>query len=131
MCFGTALETPNVTCRAPTNLAPMAPTVKLIVFVPTSHSNAVRTALGDAGAGRIGNYSHCSFSTQGVGRFLPEEGSRPHSGQLGNMQAIVEERIEVLCESSVASAAIEAMLSAHPYEKPAYELYSLLSIDDL
>lgn len=72
--------------------------VKIVVFAPESHADAVRKALGDAGAGAIGDYTHCSFSVKGVGRFTPLAGSDPAIGEVGKPEAAVEERIEVICE---------------------------------
>jgi hypothetical protein len=105
--------------------------VKIVVSAPLTHADAVRKALGDAGAGRVGNYSHCSFTTRGVGRFVPLEGAEPHIGTIGEPAVVEEERIEVVCESTVVRAAIESMLSVHPYEDSMYELYALVQLDDL
>jgi hypothetical protein len=71
--------------------------VKLVVFVPESHADIVRDALGKAGAGKIGNYTFCSFSIKGVGRFKPADGANPAIGKVGEMEAVNEERIEVAC----------------------------------
>lgn len=59
-------------------MTPVATNVKIVVFVPETHTDVVREAMGKAGAGKIGNYSHCTFSSKGVGRFKPEEGADPH-----------------------------------------------------
>ena len=74
---------------------------KLVVFVPREAEDQVREALGKAGAGAIGNYSHCSFSTEGTGRFLPEEGSEPAIGQLGQLEAVSEVRIETIFPETI------------------------------
>src|SRR4030067_928831 len=68
--------------------------VKIVVFVPETHADAVREAIGKAGAGKIGNYTHCSFSSQGIGRFKPEEGAHPAVGKIGKIESGREERIE-------------------------------------
>lgn len=61
----------------------MSNLVKIVVFVPLTHTDIVRQAIGDAGAGIIGNYSHCSFSSKGTGRYKPLEGAKPAIGEVG------------------------------------------------
>jgi len=99
--------------------------VLLVVSVPLEHADAVRQAIHEAGGGNQGKYSHCSFSYRGVGRFVPEAGANPAVGEVGKLEAVDEERIEVLCERSVIPAVIEAMKKAHPYEEPAYHFFSV------
>ena len=96
---------------------------KLVVFAPKSHAEAIRKALGDAGAGAIGNYTHCSFSAEGYGRFLPGEGTNPFIGEAGRIEAVEEERIETVYPVTIEKQVIKAMLDAHPYEEPAYDIY--------
>jgi hypothetical protein len=105
--------------------------VKIVVFVPRTHAEAVRQALGDAGAGRIGQYSHCSFSADGVGRFTPLAGAQPAIGAVGEFESVEEERIECICEREVARQVVAAVRAAHPYEQPAIDIYPLLSEQDL
>ena len=102
--------------------------VKIVVFVPESHADIVRKAVGDAGAGKIGNYSHCSFSSKGEGRFLPLEGAKPTIGSVGNFEAVDEERIEFVCDRSDLEKVIAAMKKAHPYEEVAFDVYPLLDL---
>ena len=99
--------------------------VKLIVTVPSSHADVVREAMGKAGAGRVGNYEFCSFSTKGVGRFRPLEGAHPAIGSVGQLESVDEERIEVTCSSELVADVIAAIKSVHPYEEPAIDVYSL------
>lgn len=99
--------------------------VKIVVFVPETDAESVRTALGNAGAGRIGNYRNCSFSCKGTGRFQPESGANPHIGTIGELEAVAEERIETVCERSQLGAVVAAMKAAHPYEEVAYDVYAL------
>lgn len=103
----------------------------IVVFAPATHADDVRAALAGAGAGRVGEYSACSFSAPGTGRFLPGAGSRAFIGEPGRAEEVAEQRIECVCPASAARAAIEAMLATHPYEEPAYHCYSALSLDDL
>ena len=81
--------------------------------------------MGDAGAGKIGNYSHCSFSSKGIGRFNPQEGAQPQIGSVGNLEEVVEERIEVTCSRELLNSVIEAIKKVHPYEEIAYDVYTL------
>ncbi|WP_338750152.1 Nif3-like dinuclear metal center hexameric protein [Bacillus sp. FJAT-52991] len=98
---------------------------KLVVFVPGTHEQAVREALGAAGAGFIGEYSHCSFSSQGTGRFQPSAEAAPYIGQAGTLQEVAEVKIETIYPESIEKKVLSAMLKAHPYEEVAYDLYPL------
>ena len=75
--------------------------VKLAVFAPMSHADAVRQALGEAGAGRIDNYDFCSFSTRGIGRYRGNQNSNPAIGKAGNHEAVEEEKIEVIVPRAI------------------------------
>lgn len=105
--------------------------VKIVVFVPRSHADAVRQAMGNAGAGKIGNYSNNSFSIDGVGRFKPLDGAKPFIGEVGKFEEVEEVRIECVCERSNAKEAIAAMRKAHPYEEVAFDVYPLISEEEL
>jgi dinuclear metal center YbgI/SA1388 family protein len=96
---------------------------KIVVFVPGDSAEAVRKALGDAGAGFIGNYSHCTFSADGTGRFLPGDQTNPYIGQPGVMETVDEVRIETIVPETLIKKVLTAMLKAHPYEEPAFDLY--------
>ncbi len=109
----------------------MSERVKLVVFVPQSHADAVRRAMGDAGAGRIGQYSHCSFSAEGIGRYMPQAGAQPAIGKVGKLEAVEEERIECVCERAQAKAVIAAIRAVHPYEEVALDIYPLLDESEL
>jgi len=100
--------------------------VKIVVYVPESHADAVRNAMGAAGAGRIGRYSYCSFSSKGIGRFLPGEGAQPAIGTVGSLTQVPEERIEVVCARSLLEQVIAAIKSVHPYEEVALDIYPLI-----
>ena len=105
--------------------------VKIVVTVPSENADAIREALGKAGAGKLGNYSFCSFSVTGTGRFLPNEHAHPHIGEPGKPETVTEERIEVICERANAKEVITALRAAHPYEEPAVDIYPLLDERDL
>ena len=108
----------------------MPEAVKIIVTVPETQADALRQAIGDAGAGDISNYSHCSFSVKGVGRFLPQDGAHPAIGSVGKPEAVIEERIEVTCTNGKLPKVMRAILATHPYEAPAIDIYPLLRITD-
>ncbi|MCI0533132.1 hypothetical protein L0Y49_02835 [bacterium] len=97
-------------------------------YVPTAHADNVREALARAGAGSIGNYSHCSFSSKGVGRFKGEAGSNPTIGKAGRIEKIAEERIEAICGKKELKAVLEAVRVAHPYEEPVVFAVKILTI---
>lgn len=99
--------------------------VKIVVFVPESHADIVREAMGRAGAGKIGNYTFCSFSSRGIGRFKPETGANPTIGEVGRLESVEEERVEAVCERGKLKAVIEAIKRVHPYEEVALDAYPL------
>ncbi|MED1725314.1 Nif3-like dinuclear metal center hexameric protein [Brevibacillus parabrevis] len=98
---------------------------KLVVFVPATHREAVFTAMSEAGAGHVGNYSHCSFQVGGTGTFLPGDGTNPHIGSQGKLEHVEEVRIEMVVPASRQAAVIKAMQAAHPYEEVAYDVIPL------
>lgn len=98
---------------------------KLAVFVPEAHVDEMLRSLGDVGAGAIGDYSHCTFSTAGTGRFLPGINANPYIGQKGKLEAVSEMKVETIYPEYLEKKVIQAMKSTHPYEEPAYDLYSL------
>lgn len=102
--------------------------VKLVVFVPEENADEVRQALGEAGAGRIGEYSFCSYSIKGVGRFKPSENADPHIGSANKLESVDEERIEVACEKEQATEIINVIKKVHPYEEVVIDIYPMLSL---
>jgi len=100
---------------------------KIVVYVPLDHADKVREAIGKAGGGKLGKYSFCSFSTPGVGRFVPDEGAKPHIGEVGKMEQVEEERIEVTCNTDVVGNVIAAIKRVHPYEEIAMDVWPLES----
>ncbi|MGG1658721.1 Nif3-like dinuclear metal center hexameric protein [Brevibacillus sp. NRS-1366] len=98
---------------------------KLVVFVPVTHRDAVFAAISEAGAGHVGNYSHCSFQVEGTGTFLPGEATNPHIGIQGRLEKAEEVRLEMVVPASRQSAVIKALLAAHPYEEVAYDIIPL------
>lgn len=88
--------------------------VKLVIFVPLTHTDILRKAMGDAGTGKLGNYTHCTFSTKGFGRFLPAEGAHPFIGEVGKEEAVEEERIETVCYKKDLKEIIAAIKKSSP-----------------
>ena len=105
--------------------------VKIVVFVPLTHTDKVREAIASAGGGVTGNYVHCSFSSQGTGRFRPNTKAKPHIGKANQLEEIEEERIEFTCLKDKAKSVISAIKSVHPYEEVALDIYPLLQEKDL
>ena len=98
---------------------------KIVVYVPKEHQQTLRKAMCDAGAGFIGNYSNCTFSSEGVGTFLPLEGTKPYLGKQGVLEQAQEVRLETIVPNSLLRTVLEAMKKAHPYEEPAYDIYTV------
>lgn len=101
------------------------PLVKLVVFVPETHAELLRQALGNAGAGHLGRYSHCTFSASGVGTFLPQEGARPFLGEPGRLERVAEVRVEAILPEALLEGALRAVRRVHPYEEVACDVYPL------
>lgn len=100
---------------------------KIVVYAPLTHADAVRAAMGGAGAGRIGAYTHCSFSQRGTGRYVPSGAANPFIGQAGVPEAVEEERVEMNCAKELLPAVLTAIKAAHPYEEIVMDIYE--SID--
>lgn len=97
---------------------------KLATFVPRDDVEAVHTALADAGAGRIGDYEACAFSTEGTGYFRPGDATQPHIGTAGGaLEAVDEVKLEVEVARWDLGAVLDALQAAHPYEEVAYDVY--------
>jgi hypothetical protein len=97
-------------------------TYKICFFVPESHLEVVKQALFRAGAGKLGNYSCCSWQVLGEGQFKPIENSTPFIGEINQVSTVKEYKVEVLCMKTKLNKAIDALLEAHPYEVPAFEV---------
>ena len=101
------------------------PIVTIETFVPETHAQKVRKVMGNTGAGKMGNYSHCSFSVKGVGRFEPEVGSKPTIGKVNKLIEVKEERITMQCERRLLKQVISAIKKVHPYEEVPVFVYSI------
>lgn len=112
------------------NISPLIPTKreeysKLIIYVPTTHLEIVREVMASSGVGQIGNYSHCTFTTTGMGSFKPLEGSQPFIGTQNEIEIVEEVKIEGVIATQAVSQAIKAIKAVHPYEEMAYDVYAL------
>lgn len=99
---------------------------KWVVYVPRENADAVREAVFAAGAGHIGDYSHCSWSVSGIGQFLPHDGASPAIGSVGTVERVAEDRFEVVAPARARGAVLAAMRAAHPYEEPAFDIFALV-----
>jgi hypothetical protein len=99
---------------------------KLVVFVPGDSLDALRDALFDAGAGRIGAYERCSWYTEGTGTFFGAAGADPSVGEAGREERVPELRLETVFPVEREDDVVAALRRAHPYEEPAFDIYALL-----
>lgn len=99
---------------------------KISVFIPEEHADALKRAMFNAGAGRIGNYECCSFETLGIGQFKPLKGANPFIGKPEQIEKVKELKVEMVCEDEYIRAVVEAMKKNHPYEMPAYDIIKLV-----
>ena len=111
-----------------TNTRPLVETsaeafVKIIIYTPLEAVEAVKTALGEANAGQLGDYVYCSFSTQGLGTFKPLQGAHPAIGEVGTLEHVEEVKVEAIAKSSDVTSIIKAVQAVHPYEVMAYDVF--------
>ncbi len=95
---------------------------KLCFYVPESHLERVKTAVFDAGAGRIGDYEHCAWQVLGEGQFRPLAGASPFIGSPETLERLAEYRVELVCSDDKIADAVHALRQAHPYEEPAFDV---------
>ncbi|GFG95475.1 Nif3-like dinuclear metal center hexameric protein [Mycobacterium timonense] len=99
---------------------------KWVIYVPQENAEAVQAAVFEAGAGHIGDYSHCSWSVTGIGQFLPHEGASPAVGSVGNVERVTEDRFEVVAPARTRAAVLAALRAAHLYEEPAFDIFAMV-----
>lgn len=97
----------------------------LYFHVPETHVEQVKNAIFAAGAGIIGNYSHCSWQILGQGQFKPLEGSNAFIGDVNHLETVAEYKVETVCATNYITAVIAALKKAHPYETPSYQIVPL------
>lgn len=116
----------GLSSRVPLKVTTACELVKLVVFVPVDQLEQLRSALFPFAATQ-GKYRDCSFAAGGVGTFTPIEGAEPFTGTVGVLAKVDEERLELLIERAHLPRAVKALLAAHPYEEPAFDIYPLLN----
>ena len=99
--------------------------VRLEVYVPLTHCEAVKAAMAEAGAGKLGNYDSCFWQVVGTGQFRPMEGSNPYLGSKGEIEKVEEAKIECICEEAKIKDIVAAMKKAHPYETAAFSYWKV------
>ena len=102
--------------------------VKVWVYCPGDVVTDLRRAIGNAGGGQIGNYTHCCFVTEGTGYFLPQEGSNPAIGSVGQPESVLESRIEFECHADLVVDVIDAIKQVHPYEEVPIDILPMLEV---
>lgn len=100
--------------------------VKIIVTIPIENVDEVRNAICEAGAGIIGNYTHCSMSTKCIGTFKPNDEANPYIGENNKMEFVEEEKLEVVCDIDNVKNVVLKLRKVHPYEEPAIDIIPLL-----
>jgi hypothetical protein len=102
---------------------------KLVFYVPIEDLESVKQAVFATGAGKIGEYESCCWQVLGIGQFRPLAGSTPYLGKVGSLSEEAEYRVELVCDDAAIKQAIRALISAHPYEEPAYDVWQLAEFD--
>jgi len=105
--------------------------VQIVFTVPEANLPSVLRAMGEAGAGKVGEYTFCSFAVDGTGRFRASEAANPTVGRTGAINTEPEIRVETFCTRAEAKPVVAAIRNAHPYEEPVVYIIPLLSEDDL
>ena len=98
---------------------------QICFYVPSDALEKVKNALFEAGAGKIGHYSHCAWQTLGQGQFLPLANSNPHLGMHHQLEMVQEYKVEMVCEDHLIDAVIETLKQTHPYETPAFSAWKI------
>lgn len=98
---------------------------KLCFNVPETHVDVVKNAIFKAGAGIVGEYSHCSWQILGEGQFMPWAGSKAFIGKINQLEKVAEYKVETVCANECIHKVIASLKKAHPYETPAYEVWQL------
>lgn len=100
--------------------------VKVVIFVPLGYGDAIREAVGNAGAGSFDGYDFCSSSSQILGYWRPLEGSSPVVGEVGSLGSALEEKIDFVCPYEILEKVIHAAQEVHPYEVMGFDVYPLI-----
>ena len=100
--------------------------VKIIVTIPLDNVEEVRNAICEAGAGIIGNYTHCSMTTKCIGTFKPNNNAKPYIGKKKKLEFVDEEKLEVVCDVKKVKEVISSLRKVHPYEEPVIDIIPLI-----
>jgi dinuclear metal center YbgI/SA1388 family protein len=106
--------------------APRNDSCKFVVYVPHGHETAIIEAIGRAGAGIIGNYSHCTFRSPGTGTYIPLSGANPFAGKIGQLEQAEEFRLECIVARDRLQRLVAEVRAVHPYEEVAFDVLPLL-----
>ncbi len=104
---------------------------KLCFYVPEEYLDTVKQAVFAAGAGKIGDYDSCCWQMLGQGQFRPLEGSQPFLGQQGQIETVAEYKVEMVVADLLLKPVLQALIAAHPYEEPAYDVWMLEDVTGL
>ena len=107
---------------------PVDPLDKLVTFAPHEDAEGIRAAITDAGAGKLGDYDRCTFTSEGEGRFRPLDGATPSIGRVGEVEVVAESRVEAVFPRGRRRQVLEALRAVHPYEEPAYDVFELADV---
>ncbi len=99
----------------------------LYFYVPADHAESVKEALFSAGAGKFKNYDKCAFQTSGTGQFRPLRGANPFIGSINKIEFVEEIKVEMICEDEDIETLKKVLVSAHPYEEPAFGFFQIFS----
>ncbi len=103
----------------------------ITVYIPEDHTEKVKKAMFDAGAGAYKNYDSCSWETEGYGQFRPLKGSKPFIGSENTIERVKEIKVEIICQEHLIQRVIEKIKITHPYEEPAYSIIKIITYGDL
>ncbi|MGE5719896.1 MAG: Nif3-like dinuclear metal center hexameric protein [Nocardioidaceae bacterium] len=123
LALALGIEAPEVIVPDPAD-----PLDKVVTFVPHENADEVREAITRAGAGRIGDYDSCTFTSEGEGRFRPLDGAKPAIGRVGEIEVVAESRVEAVLSRARRRHVLEALKAVHPYEEPAYDIFELADV---
>ncbi len=110
-------------------LQPAGKLFSLAFYTPAAAVEKVRSAIFHCGAGHIGNYSHCSFNSQGEGTFMAQPGAHPYIGKIGHLHTENEIKTEITVPDYLLSQSIQALIAAHPYEEPVWNVLPLNNVN--
>lgn len=105
--------------------------VLITVTVPTENAEDLRNAICNAGAGVIGNYTHCTSNSITKGTFIPMDEANPYIGKKNRLEVVEEERIETVCDIKILKQVLKRLREVHPYEEPAINIIPLIDKENL